>query len=424
MPDSFRKLNLTFKADGHIIKKISFDYGASFTLADYPEIPQKDGYYAEWSTPVLDQLHTDTVVNVEYTPYIPSLSSSVTRENGRPVFFVDGFFGGSNAVQVTQQDITADVHGVTEQWLLEFTDDGNETHQIRYLTPGRAKGKVYVKQADGSWHKVETGSFGSYTTFTTTGTEVEVAFVPAKLPIWAFCAGGAALLVLLLLRCGADEPQPGSAAADETAGETTAETQPVPATQAADPPSKDDPLLLLVSRAQPLAEDYAPELTQLHDWPYSIAAIAYEPLRQMLAAGRAEGLSFTVASAYRSTDSQRQLFDEDVEARVSEGMTEDPSVQPSALRAAPPGCSEHETGLAVDIVATDNQRLDDTQEQTPETIWLHENCWRFGFILRYPAGKEDVTGIDYESWHYRYVGIEAARYLTEQQLTLDEFWAS
>jgi methyl-accepting chemotaxis protein len=199
VPDSFRKLTLTFKADGHIIKKISFDYGASFTLDDYPEIPQKNGYYAEWSTPVLDQLHTDTVVNVEYTPYIPSLSSSVTRENGRPVFFVDGFFGGSNAVQVTQQDITADVHGVTEQWLLEFTDDGNETHQIRYLTPGKAKGKVYVKQADGSWHKVETGSFGSYTTFTTTGTEVEVAFVPAKLPVWAFCAGGAALLVLLLL---------------------------------------------------------------------------------------------------------------------------------------------------------------------------------------------------------------------------------
>ena len=230
--------------------------------------------------------------------------------------------------------------------------------------------------------------------------------------------------VLLLLRCGADEPQPGSAAADETAGETTAETQPVPATQAADPPSKDDPLLLLVSRAHPLAEDYAPELTQLHDWPYSIAAIAYEPLRQMLAAGRAEGLSFTVASAYRSTDSQRQLFDEDVEARVSEGMTEDEAREETARWTMPPGCSEHETGLAVDIVATDNQRLDDTQEQTPETIWLHENCWRFGFILRYPAGKEDVTGIDYESWHYRYVGIEAARYLTEQQLTLDEFWAS
>ena len=105
-------------------------------------------------------------------------------------------------------------------------------------------------------------------------------------------------------------------------------------------------------------------------------------------------------------------------------MTEDEAREETARWTMPPGCSEHETGLAVDIVATDNQRLDDTQEQTPETIWLHENCWRFGFILRYPAGKEDVTGIDYESWHYRYVGIEAARYLTEQQLTLDEFWAS
>ena len=118
LPTAFRKLNLVFKADGHTIKKISFDYGASFTEADYPEIPQKEGYYAEWSTPVLDALHTDTVVNVEYTSYIPALGSSVTRENGRPVFYVDGFFGGSNAVQVTQQDITADVHGVTEQWLL------------------------------------------------------------------------------------------------------------------------------------------------------------------------------------------------------------------------------------------------------------------------------------------------------------------
>ena len=242
-------------------------------------------------------------------------------------------------------------------------------------------------------------------------------------PLWGRFAllGAAVLLVLLLLRCGADEPQPGSAAADETAGETTAETQPVPATQAADPPSKDDPLLLLVSRAQPLAEDYAPELTQLHDWPYSIAAIAYEPLRQMLAAGRAEGLSFTVASAYRSTDSQRQLFDEDVEARVSEGMTEDEAREETARWTMPPGCSEHETGLAVDIVATDNQRLDDTQEQTPETIWLHENCWRFGFILRYQEGWEDITGYSYEPWHVRYVGLEHAQAMHEANVPMETY---
>ena len=199
LPDGFKKLTLTFKADGHAIKRITFDYGASFSQADYPDIPQKDGYYAEWSTPVLDNLHTDTVVNVEYTPYIPALGSSVTRENGRPVFYVDGFFGGSNAVSVTAQEPTTDLHNVTEQWLLEFSDDGNETHQIRYLTPGGDSGKIYVKQADGSWHKVETGSFGSYTTFTTTGTEVEVAFVSTKLPVWVICAAVVVVLLLVLL---------------------------------------------------------------------------------------------------------------------------------------------------------------------------------------------------------------------------------
>ena len=81
----------------------------------------------------------------------------------------------------------------------DFAEDVFATSTHNYLLFFTTKGKVYVKQADGSWHKVETGSFGSYTTFTTTGTEVEVAFVPAKLPVWAFCAGGAALLVLLLL---------------------------------------------------------------------------------------------------------------------------------------------------------------------------------------------------------------------------------
>ena len=147
---------------------------------------------------MLDALHTDTVVNVEYTSYIPALGSSVTRENGRPVFYVDGFFGGSNAVQVTQQDITADVHGVTEQWLLDFSDDGQETHTIRYLPQGK-QGSVYVQQ-DGKWIKVPTDTFGSYITFTAAGTEIVMAFVPKGIPLWELCGGTvAALLVAAFL---------------------------------------------------------------------------------------------------------------------------------------------------------------------------------------------------------------------------------
>ena len=88
----------------------------------------------------------------------------------------------------------------------------------------------------------------------------------------------------------------------------------------------------------------------------------------------------------------------------------------------PPDCSEHATGLALDIVALDYQLLDDGQERTAENKWLKENAWRYGFILRYPAGREDVTGIDYESWHFRYVGKEAAEYMYGQGLLLEEVW--
>lgn len=94
-PKGFQKLTLTFMADGHIVDQRTFTYGASFAEADYPELPQKDGYFAEWSTPVLDDLHLDTVVTALYTSYIPALKSIDVRTNGRPIFYVDGLFGGS-----------------------------------------------------------------------------------------------------------------------------------------------------------------------------------------------------------------------------------------------------------------------------------------------------------------------------------------
>ena len=88
----------------------------------------------------------------------------------------------------------------------------------------------------------------------------------------------------------------------------------------------------------------------------------------------------------------------------------------------PAGHSEHETGLALDITARGNDKLDESQAAEKEIQWLHENCWKYGFILRYPKDKEAVTGISYEPWHFRYVGREAAEYLYENRLTLEEFW--
>ena len=90
---------------------------------------------------------------------------------------------------------------------------------------------------------------------------------------------------------------------------------------------------------------------------------------------------------------------------------------------APPGTSEHETGLALDITAQSYPVLEQDQEDTPEQQWLMENAWRFGFILRYPQGKTEITGICYEPWHYRYVGREAAKEIQEKGLCLEEYLA-
>ena len=192
-PKGFQKLTLTFMADGHIVDQRTFDYGASFTEADYPELPRKDGYFAEWNTPVLDDLHLDTVVTALYTSYIPALKSIDVRINGRPIFYVDGLFGGSNTLSVTSQTPSG-VANATEQWLLDFSDDGQETHTIRYLPQGQ-QGSVYVQQ-DGKWIKVPTDTFGSYITFTAAGTEIVMAFVPKGIPLWELCGGTAAALLV------------------------------------------------------------------------------------------------------------------------------------------------------------------------------------------------------------------------------------
>lgn len=194
------------------------------------------------------------------------------------------------------------------------------------------------------------------------------------------------------------------------------------ATEASLPELKDTAYLMLINASHPLPEDYEPQLTRLNDWPLSVATPVYDDLCAMLRAGREAGLSFQICSAYRTREEQRVLFEEDVQARMTEdGMSRTQAVAETARYTMQPGCSEHESGFALDIVSTENQRLDDTQERTEETQWLHAHCWEYGFILRYPKDKETITGVAYESWHYRYVGREAAELLTKQGLTLEEY---
>lgn len=177
---------------------------------------------------------------------------------------------------------------------------------------------------------------------------------------------------------------------------------------------------LLVNKESMLPLDYDAEIMSLKNGQ-QVAVDIYEDLRNMLFTGEEEGLSFLVASGYRTKEKQKQLVEEEVIKNQSYGMSYEEAYNDAILTVAPAGYSEHETGLAVDIVAVTNQRLDDTQEYTAENKWLRENCYKYGFILRYPRGKEEVTGFSYESWHFRYVGKEAAKEITEKGITLEEY---
>ena len=142
----------------------------------------------------------------------------------------------------------------------------------------------------------------------------------------------------------------------------------------------------------------------------------------MLEDGAKEGMSLSVVSPYRESGRQEKLFNRKITAYMAKGMSYVDAYKKASQAVTVPGSSEHEIGLAFDIVSRDHRALDFAFGDTPEGKWLSENCWKYGFIIRYPKGKEHITSIEYEPWHFRYVGEEAARVMYEENLTLEEFW--
>ena len=187
------------------------------------------------------------------------------------------------------------------------------------------------------------------------------------------------------------------------------------------PPDRNSWNLILVNFETPLPENFTvPQLIQLRSNQY-VDSRAYPALQQMMDDARAEGLQPLICSSYRDWDTQTQLFEAEIQNWLNRGFAQEEAEAQAAVWVARPGTSEHQTGLTVDIVDMSYQLLDVTQEKTPVQQWLMAHCVEYGFILRYPANKSDITGIGYEPWHYRYVGVEAAREITERGLCLEEY---
>ena len=184
----------------------------------------------------------------------------------------------------------------------------------------------------------------------------------------------------------------------------------------------DDWMLTLVNADNPLTNDYSPKLKSLTSG-HKFDERAIDQLNAMLSAMRAQGLSPVVCSAYRTVEYQRTLFNNQVERQMTKGLSREQAEIEARKSVAYPGTSEHNLGLAADIVSISYQLLDDAQADTPEMKWLFEHCHEYGFILRYPKDKTDITGIIYEPWHFRYVGTETATEIMESGLCLEEYLA-
>lgn len=179
--------------------------------------------------------------------------------------------------------------------------------------------------------------------------------------------------------------------------------------------------IALVNEGHPLDTSYVPaEMTEIES-ERSVDSRIADDLKQMLSDAKDAGLSMYVASAYRSYEKQREVFNNTMQDWISQGYSPLNAYDETKKSVAVPGTSEHATGLAVDIISSEYEALDDRQGDTEEQKWLMEHCWEYGFILRYPSDKSDVTNIVYEPWHYRYVGKEAAQEITSEGLCLEEY---
>ena len=178
--------------------------------------------------------------------------------------------------------------------------------------------------------------------------------------------------------------------------------------------------VLLVNPWNMVPEDYDPELTELKQGG-RIAAACYEALMNMLSDCEKAGFEPYIVSAYRTQEDQEYLFNRKIKNLIKQGWSREHAEIEAAKNVAIPGTSEHQLGLAVDIIGSEYPYLDDNQADTASQQWLMAHCHEYGFILRYPKGTTDITGIVYEPWHYRYVGVEMAQEITNLGITLEEY---
>lgn len=181
--------------------------------------------------------------------------------------------------------------------------------------------------------------------------------------------------------------------------------------------SNDKEILILVNKDNGLNSNYKPSDLKNPNIPFIKSTISQEKqmreiasnaIEELFSVAKSEGVNFLATSGYRSYDTQYEVYMDRVQ---SKGKVE------ADRYVAKPGNSEHQTGLSIDVT----NEIRNFSKDCKEAIWLANNAHKFGFILRYPEDKEEITGISFEPWHVRYVGKEAAENIFEEGITLEEY---
>lgn len=169
--------------------------------------------------------------------------------------------------------------------------------------------------------------------------------------------------------------------------------------------------LVLINRDNKLAE-LNPQLVDVEE--IKVDSRIAEQTKQFLAAARAIAPEESLISGYRSVEEQTELYNERVAQLEATGLSHEEAERQAQAQVQVPGASEHQTGLAIDMSAPNGL----SEEVVQQIIALAP---QYGFVLRYPEGKNAITGVDYENWHFRYVGVENAQYMVKHQLVLEEY---
>lgn len=172
--------------------------------------------------------------------------------------------------------------------------------------------------------------------------------------------------------------------------------------------------IILVNRINKIPDDYKANLVEYKG--YLVDNSIVSELDKMFKDAKKDGVNLKINTAYRDKEEQQDIYDRRIKAYKNEGMTDKAAIEKTNSEVQKPGCSEHETGLAIDFSNPSNP-----EDNEPMWEWLNANSYKYGFILRYPKDKIDITKVSNEEWHYRYVGKDIAKEMENTGECLEEY---